>query len=392
MKNPLAMRFLFHRALDGLGLILLILFKVLGLVATSRPFSREAIKRILVIRTDRIGDLVLSTPAFRALRNHFSHAHITCLTAPGTREIVEGNPCIDNVITYERPIIGSLVRFIRFIAGIRRTGFDMAVVLNYSPDAILLAYLSRSPVRIGTWIPGFKRFLTESISYQERDRPGRHEVECVLDVLRNIGIDGSNKTLYLPLSERGEQFADYFIKENNLDKEIIVALHPGSRQPRMRWSRKGFAQVADTLIRENGVKVVIIQGPGEEALIKEVLSMMREEALVTSRDMTITELISLLNRCSLFIGNSTGPMHLAAGVKVPVIALFGNTGFMDNSEKWAPWGENHVAINLPLNSFETCGKEVLGVEDVLKASRQLIDRRKGRSIALNNSEGKITLC
>jgi ADP-heptose:LPS heptosyltransferase len=204
-------------------------------------------------------------------------------------------------------------------------------------------------------------------------------VECTLDVLRNIGIDGNEKALYVPLSERGECFADRFMKEYALGKEILVALHPGSRQPRMRWNIKGFARVADTLIRENGVKVVMIQGPGEDALIGDILSMMQEKAPATPPEMTITELISLLNRCSLFIGNSTGPMHLAAGVKVPVVALFGNTRFMDSSEKWAPWGENHVAIDLPLNSFETCGKEVLGVEEVLTAARRLIDRKKGHS-------------
>lgn len=369
-------KFFFHRTLDGIGFALLILLKAVGLGAPSRPFIHEAVTRILVIRTDRIGDLVLSTPALRVLRDHFPHARITCLTAPGTREIVEGNPCLDYVITYEKAMIGSPVRFIRFIAGIRRSRFNMAAVLNYSPDAILLAYLSGAPVRVGTSIPGFKWFLTESISYRERDKPGRHEVECVLDVLRKIGIDGNEKALYMPLSKRGECFADRFTKENYLEKEILVALHPGSRQPRMRWNRKGFARVADTLIRENGVKVVMIQGPGEEGLLKDIFSMMQEEVTVAPSNMTVTELISLLNRCSLFIGNSTGPMHLAAAVKVPVIALFGNARFMDSREKWAPWGENHVAIDLPLNSFETCGKEVLGVEEVLKAARLVIDRKK----------------
>jgi len=348
----------------------------MGLGAPSRPFIDEEVKRILVIRTDRIGDVVLSTPAFRVLRVHFPRAHITCLTDFYTRDIVEGNPCLNDVITYERQMIGSPVRLIRFIAEIRRGRFDMAVVLNYSPDAILLSYLSGAPVRVGTWIPGFKWFLTESISYRERDKPGRHEVECVLDVLRKIGIEANEKSLYLPLSERGESFVVRFMKEHDLGKGILVALHPGSRQPRMRWSRRGFARVADTLIRENGVRVVMIQGPGEEALIGDVSSMMQEEALVSPPGMTITELISLLSRCSLFIGHSTGTMHIAVALKIPVIALFGNAHFMESHEKWAPWGENHVVVNLLLRNFDTYGEDVLGVEEVLKAASRVIDRKR----------------
>lgn len=369
-------KFLLHRTLDGIGFIILILLKALGLGASSRPFIDKEVKRILVIRTDRIGDLVLSTPALKALRDHFPGAHITCLTAPYTREIVEGNPCLNDVITYERAIIGSPVRLIRFIAEIRRSKFDIAVVLNYTSDAILLAYLSGAPVRVGTWIPGCKWFLTESISYRERDKPGRHEVECVLDVLRKIGIEANEKSLYLPLSERGESFAVRFMKEHDLEKEILVALHPGSRQPRMRWSRRGFARVADTLIRENGVRVVMIQGPGEETLIRDIFSMMQEEALVTPPGMTITGLISLLSRCSLFIGHGTGTMHIAAALKIPVIALFGNAHFMESHEKWAPWGENHVVVNLPLRNFDTYGEDVLGVEEVLKAASRVIDRKR----------------
>ncbi len=371
-SGPTVVRFIFHRVLDGIGLILFMMINSFGFRAPSRPFCHEAVKRILIIRTDRIGDLVLSTPAFRALRHHFPSAYITCVTAPSTKEIVEGNPCLDRVITYERAMIGSPIRFIRYLAEIRRNRFDMTVVLNYSPDAILLAYLSCAPMRIGTWIPGFRWFLTKSISYRERDKPGRHEVECILDVLRQIGIQGDDKSLFLPISGRGESFADGFISEHNLEKEILVAIHPGSRQPRMRWNREGFARVADALTRENNVKVIMIEGPGEEGLINDVLSMIKEKVFVTPHNMAITELISLLNRCTLFIGNGTGPMHLAAGVKVPVIALFGNAHFTESSDKWAPWGEDHVAIDLSLNSFETYGQEVLGTHEVLEAARRYI--------------------
>lgn len=372
--------------MDCIGCALLILLKAVGLGASSQPFIDEKVKRILVIRSDRIGDLVLSTPAFRALRDHFPYAHITCLTAPYTKEIVDGNPYLNDVITYERAMIGSPLRFIRFIVGIRRSKFSMAVVLNYSPDAILLAYLSGAPVRVGTWIPGCKWFLTESISYRERDKPGRHEVECVLDVLRKIGIDGNEKALYVPLSERGECFADHFTKEHGLEKEILVALHPGSRQTRMRWNKRGFAQVADTLIREQGVKVVMIQGPGEGELLKDIFSLMQEEVTIALPVMTITELASLLNRCSLFIGHSTGTMHIAAALKIPVIALFGSAHFLESHEKWAPLGENHVVLNLPLSSFETYGKEVLGVEEVLKVARRVIDSKK---LAINSANNQI---
>ena len=336
-----------HQTADVLGFLLLQLFKLSGLGTSSETYQTSKARKILVIRTDRIGDVVLSTPAFHALRHHFPEAYMACLVALYTRDLVEGNPVFNEVYTYDRKILRRPLRLARFIAGLRRSGFDTAVVLNYAPDAILLAYLSGAPVRVGTRIPGFGRFLTESISYQDRDLAGRHEVECVLDVLRNIGIDADGKDLYIPLSEKGESFAARFMADNGLDRRQLVAMHPGSRLPRMRWNRMGFARVADTLIREMDVQVILIQGPGEEGLISDIVSSMLEKPLLTPQGIGIAELVSLLKRCSLFIGNSTGPMHLAAGLTIPVVALFGNARPMESHEKWGPWEPPYRDPRLP---------------------------------------------
>ena len=149
------LKLFFHRMMDVCGGLLLAALKISGLGAPSKRFRFQDIRRILVIRTDRIGDLILSTPAFSALRDHFPNAHIACLVDLYTSDLVEGNPCLSEIITYSRKKIRNPVRMVNFVARLRREKFDMAVVLNYAPDAILMAYLSGAPVRVGSRIPGF---------------------------------------------------------------------------------------------------------------------------------------------------------------------------------------------------------------------------------------------
>ncbi len=369
-------RSVLHTLAEVFGVLLLLALKISGQGAPAGPFRKNEMRNILAIRTDRIGDLVLSTPAFSVLRGQFPSARLSCLVAEGTKAVVEGNPLLNDVLTCGSKLIRRPLQTIRLLRRLRRGNYDAVFVLNYSPSSILLAYLSKAPVRVGTRIPGFGRFLTDGISYKDRDRLGQHETDCILDVLRRAGLAISETPdLFVPVSPEGGEFAARFIESRNLSGKRLVAIHPGSRLPRMRWNRKGFARAADALIRGNSVHILLIQGPGEESLAAEILSLMQEKDVTVAGSLSLQNLIGLLSRSALFIGNSTGTMHLAAALKIPLIVVFGNARPLESPDKWGPRGPGKQAVlNFPLECFESYGSRDSGgeVEEVVAAAGKFL--------------------
>ncbi|MFC1672424.1 glycosyltransferase family 9 protein [Planctomycetota bacterium] len=165
-------------------------------------------------------------------------------------------------------------------------------------------------------------------------------------------------------------FEDHSIR----DKDVVVCIHPGSRQEYIRWNKEGFAAVADEIIRQYNAKVILIGAQRENGLVEEVSSLMKERPIKTV-GRRLTELVSLIKRCSLFVGNSTGPMHIAAGLQVPVVAVFGSRHPGDSHQKWGPWGKDHMVVSKDV-SCKNCNPsncttlecmKAVSVGDILKA-------------------------
>lgn len=300
--------------------------------------DREKIRNILIIRLDRIGDLILSTPAIRATKENFPYSKLTLVVNAYTKDLVVNNPFVDTLLAY------SSGGFWQIIRHIRTEKPDLAIVLSTGLMDAWMAYWSRAPYRVGYDSQGAGFFLTHLVR-DDREQRVRHEVESNLDIVRVIGIDTVNKETLVSVTEEGENFARKFFEFNDIGKEErITAIHPGSRQSHIRWSPKGFAEVADILSGRFGMKILILGGQGEHELIRDVHSRVCTIPILAN-DISLTQLVSLIKRCSLFIGNSTGPMHIAAALKVPVVAIFGCTHPLDSYQEWGPWGEEHIIIH-----------------------------------------------
>lgn len=294
-------------------------------------------RRILAIRLDRIGDMVLTTPALRALKETFPEAKLTILASRYTKDIIEGLPFVDEVLAAEdftkKQLVGSL----------RAGGFDIS--LGFHPDMFVnyLPWKAGIPIRIGYKLCGSGIFLTTSLR-DDRHQRIRHEVESALEVVSKIGAATGDRSLCVAVHEEGELFADEFFKKYGLtQEERAVVIHPGARQPYIRWRKQGFAEVADRLMIERKVKVILIGSESERMLVEFVTRDMREKPIVAV-GLNLVRLISVFKRSRLFIGNSTGPMHLAAGLGVPVVAIFGATHPRDSAREWGPWGKGHVVV------------------------------------------------
>lgn len=357
--------------------------RLIGLASPLPVFDSSVIKNILIIRLDRIGDLVLSTPAFRAVREHFPKARIVLLVSSYTKDIVQGSPDIDELITMDKN--AGILKRLKLIREIGDRRFDLSITLSYCIWSIMTTFFSGAIFKVGIDNYGLGFLFTSRMSYKLKDRGDRHEVETTLDVVRTIGIDTKNKTLYVPVNKSGEIFAETFYKSNRISSEdFIVVVHPGSTDSYKRWMPEGFAAVADYLIRKYNAKVIITGSEKEIILSLKIESLMSNRPVLAAGTAELTQLVSILKRCRLFIGNATGPMHIAASFNIPTIGIFGCLYPIDSPIKWHPWMNLHIGLyrgqrffqNVP--QYRECNalywKELSTVTDVVEAADAITTR------------------
>ena len=231
--------------------------------------EKHKIHKILVVRTDRMGDVLLNIPAVRALKQSFNAA-VVALVDPLVEPLLGGAPEIDQILIFDaRRWRKSLLCRLRLFWQIRRMRFDLAVILNPSRRFHLLSYLAGIRFRLGydrKW--GF--LLTHKIV--DRKSQGRkHEVEYNLDLVRAIGADTEDKHISISTQAEDTQFVAELFKQNAIsDQDLVVALHPHASNPAKCWPRQNFADLADRLKVRSSVKVVIIGGAEEREPVVEL--------------------------------------------------------------------------------------------------------------------------
>lgn len=332
-----------------------------------RPYRPEEIKKVLLVRNDNIGDVICSSPAIEAVRGAFPEAFVAVLVAGYSREAIEGNPHVDEIYLYEKarhhPEVSRAVSWWRqwkVLRSIRDQGFDLAVGLRsyFSPSQGWLVYASGAPFRLGN-APHKAEHEKFSFYYNmpvETDWTMRHEVERTLDVIRAIGLDSAEKRLTFVVPEADRAAVDAFLAESADEARPLVGINAFSRIPVNRWPPERFAELADRLVEAYGVQVVFTCLPGEEWRLEAVRSAMARPALAYPTP-TVKRLAALQASCELFITTEGGPMHTAAAVGVPTIAIFGVT----DDRWWKPWGEGQISLKRGQEAVN------ISVEDVLKA-------------------------
>jgi heptosyltransferase-2 len=337
-------------------------FWVLGMRRKRQEFDLSRVKRALVVRLDEIGDVVMTTPFLRELRRNLPRAWITLVVKPGVRNLVELCPYVNEVLTYDWNISDRLRRLRRHGRALNlacqrlwRRRFDLAIVPRWDADhyhATFLAYFSGAPWRVGyseDVIPhkrqhnrGLDRLLTHALN----DDAVKHEVERSLDLLRFLGATVQDDRLELWLGEEDEAFADSVLRRHGLESgEPLVGLCPSGGNSRLKqWSASRFIELARWLLSRHGARIVIVGGPGEEALGQQIERGLGPSAINAVGKTTLRQLAALLRRCRLYIGNDAGPTHIAAAMGTPLVALFGPTCH----HRFRPWGERQEVLWLGL--------------------------------------------
>ncbi len=309
-------------------------------------------KRILVIQTAFLGDVVLTTPLFRALRDRFPSAYIAALVIPGLRGILDGHPSLNEVLIFDKKGTDRGWKGLLHMAGLLRKGrFDLALLPHRSFRSALAVWLAGIPARIGFLQSPGAPLYTKWV-WRE---PSRHEVQRNMALLGPLGINPSRSE---PSPWVATDGADRDWAENRLAAQgvgpgdILIGIAPGSVWATKRWTPEGFAAVVDSLIRDHRAKVLLLGSPGDLPVVEQVASRCREKPVNLAGQTSLRQLAALLSRCRLLITNDNGAMHVGAAQGVPIVAMFGST---TPGLGYGPFSPNAVVVEEPLDC-RPCGR------------------------------------
>ena len=277
-------------------------------------------KKILVFSFSFIGDAVLSTAVIQPLRAHFPNAHITFLVGPSAFDLLANDPQVDTAFVYDNrgEHVGLRGR-LKLIRMLRSEKFDIVVNLRDS-------FVARC---IGSEHWGLVRGDRE-----------RHAVTRYLEVLSKQGIDITDAQPRLQLTKAERARASRFLAEAGVKSEkLLIGIHPGGNWEYKLWSAEKYAQLATTLSKEKNGSILLFAGPNERKLQAQVAGSMDTSPILVKTE-NLREVAALIAACDVYIGNDTGPMHIAAAVGTPVVALFGST----NHIRSGPYGDKHTVV------------------------------------------------
>lgn len=352
-------------------------------------------ERILLIRLREIGDVVFTTPAIGAVRQHFPQAHISYVVEPLAAPVVQRNPHLNEVIVVpKRAGVRGAVDDMRVIKALRAARYDLVVDFHSGPRSSLMAWLSGAPVRVGYDVPGRGWMYTKRVARPRDIRP-RHAVENQFDLLNALGIPTPDPT-YSPAEMIVETAASAAVEERlasigvRATDELIV-IHVSAGNPFRRWPPDAFASLISMLLRGHPRRrVVVVAGPSDRDAAARVVGEsldrtdMTDRNRIISAEFTLNELRALMDRAALYIGGDSGPMHIASTSTVPIVALYGPT-LPVRSQPWRAPQWPSEAAEIEGLSCRPCDQRVcepgdfrcltrLTPEQVIEAAERALDR------------------
>lgn len=324
-------------------------WRILGILVHHRrqkvelPIDFAGIHSILVIRPDRLGDVILSTPVYESIKRSFPRIRLTVLA--NQAGILADNPFIDRIISFDKKRPWRLLR--ELLAG----EFDLAIVLNrvFSATAAILALFSRAWLRVGYETREGTGVYNITLAGREETQ---HEIQNNLDLLRHIGVPTIHETPSIHFNPAETRKIDALLKEKNrFPERPLILIKPGTRVPAWGWPVDKFQAVCDRLLAGQRAEVFIIQGPGEEDMIN---SLFHTPVILPA--LSAKELACVIRRSRLLLCNHTGVMHMATAVQTPVVAIFKH----GEIARWGPY-------NTRRRILEERDGNTLSVETVLEA-------------------------
>jgi ADP-heptose:LPS heptosyltransferase len=333
-------------------------------------------RNILVIDFGQLGDVVLSLPALNAIRQRFPRAHITVAVGKSCAEVVklsgyaDATLDVDRVALRDGPKPWAVMRIIRLTKEVRRARYDFVIDLHSLSETNLLGFLSGAPRRLYAKRPG------RSLDFLSNFRPApsvedrsKHAIDRYLQVLAPLGVKDVERVPHLRTRPEDDAAVEQMLKREKAHTGApLIGLFPGAGHPSRRWPLERFAALADKLVRDTDVRIIVFAGPEERALVKEMREQFPKGSVIFDK-LTIPQLASALARLSVFVSNDTGPMHIATAVGASVVLLLDRRA----PDSYLPIKGRHQII------YSSAINDVT-IEEVYAAARELL--ASGRTATL----------
>ncbi|HZV11869.1 MAG TPA: glycosyltransferase family 9 protein, partial [Candidatus Kapabacteria bacterium] len=278
-------------------------------------------KKILVILWGALGDIIVVTPALRAVREKYPAAHITLVTNPMMYQIAPEKIFADTIIALEPTDLKSILFTLRLGLRLSREKFDLAINFRYTSErSALLTWLSRAHVRAGAGPTSSMWCYTEKLHYPPSHY---HQLYRYADMVTALGIIPRNLHPYVFCSDEHRAFAKQWFAENHLSAPV-VAMQPGASNAYRAWLPERYAEIGKRIVRDFGIKILITHAPHEKAAAEFVAEQVGSSAVLAPATPTIGHLAALFEQCSMVICNNSGAMHVAVAIDTPVVALHGS--------------------------------------------------------------------
>ena len=365
------------------------------------------VKNILVVRLGGIGDVVVITPALKALRKLYPQSKISLMTNRYSAEVARGAPYVDELITFTdlfssqsvfdflKPKI--LYQLYCLVTLMLRRRFDIFVcfhnLVKWSGviKPLLLALLSRAPIRAGFNTANRGFFM----NVKAPDDSSKHLMFRCMDVITQLASYSSIN--YTPeqsasevwLTNQDREFASDFISRNNIrQNDFLVGIHPGGNPRHYHsqcWEPKRSAQVANVITDKYGARILLTGSKTDRGILDKIIPLLKIPPILLPESTGVKQLAAIIERCNLFISNDTGPMHLAIAMKVPTIGIFGGGEYQMYGAYPPESGFIGIRKDIPCSpcyhkpkcSVSECLDKIT-VEEVLQAAETQIKRIKNK--------------
>lgn len=300
-----------------------------------------SLKKILLRGPNWVGDSVLAIPAMKAVRSRFPDAEITLLVRPWVAGVFKSAPFINHLWSEPRP--AGISDWMRITKTIRQNRFDTALLFPNSFESAAMIFLGRVPQRVGYATDGRRWLLTNSLKPSDRKR---HQVHYYLDLAEALSAEVDQPSIAIEATtEEKTQASRLLASEGIAPTRHYLVLNPGAAYGgAKRWSEEGFAEAGDTLAAELDLDVAIIGSEVERSIAESIQKRMRSRVAVLNGRTSLETLIGVISGASLVLTNDSGPMHIAAALGVPTVAVFGATDHVVT----APWGPHTRVVREPV--------------------------------------------
>ena len=324
---------------------------------------KDSCRRFLLVRTDRIGDVILSTPAITAIRNAEPDAFIAMLVAPYTHEIVLGHPHLNETIVDDQNSRNKgIPGFFNLVKKLKSYRFDVVFFLHPTARLALAGWLARIPARVGTRFRVYSILFNKPVN-QHRKKSSKHELDLNLELLASLGFHLDSVSFFIDIPRSAEKKVETELAK--LGSQDFVVIHPGSGGSALDWPPEKFGQLGSDIQSKLKLPVIVTGSKNESEIVHKVIDASASSLCRMDGIFSLKELAALFRKAKLVVANSTGPLHLARAVETDIIGLYCPLAAC-LPQRWGPYNRPDSVIMPNVKVCNGCHSNKCGLRNCME--------------------------